>query len=513
MRLYEWQAECLNIWERNGFRGIVNAVTGSGKTVLAMTAVRRLEALTDKPLRVKIVVPQTFLAAQWKDEIKHCLIESAKDIGMYCGNRKDQNKKYMIYVVNSARYSLARHILSDVNNGFAVLLIADECHHYGSAENSHIFDFYKVIDKSAPYYALGLSATPEIVNFKSISDPIGAEIYSYDLARALRDRIISRFILFSIRLSFTRCEHEEYAQLSDGLSKCLLTLKKAYPEMDGLPRSLFLARLQILAGMDGDDARTARMALMLMYNRRTLCHLAAERPLCAVSIVKMLSSHTRIILFCERIQAAESLHGTLTRDYPDQAGLYHSKMTDNARQAVLDRFRHGELRLLVCCKALDEGLNIPSADVGIIVSGSMGARQRVQRLGRILRRSKEIKRIYYLYIGESNEDSELVFGLRTMENAVPVITLRCNDGTFIHSEYEKLRKTVLEHVSDRRNEPEMLSVLGKNIDRALVRGDFLLKEQTCRENICASGSTAERNYWVSVLYVVLARRGRLSNAP
>ena len=510
LSLYEWQAECLNLWARNGYRGIVNAVTGSGKTLLALTAVHHLEIAAEKPLRVKIVVPQTFLAAQWKDEIKRCLIAKACDIGLYSGKRKDSGRKYMIYVVNSARYNLARHILSDISRGFAVLLIADECHHYGSSENSRIFDFYKVLNKNAPYYALGLSATPEIVNYRAITAPIGPEIYSYDLTRALRERVISRFILFSVRLSFTRDENEQYTHMSDGLSKCLVKLKKMYPELEGMPSNLFFSRLQSLAAsISGDAAQIAGTALALMHNRRALCHMALERPACAMSIVKMLPANTRIILFCERIQAAEILYRKLLETFPDQAGLYHSKMTEYARQDILDRFNHGTIRLLVCCKALDEGLNIPSTDAGIIVSGSMSIRQRVQRLGRMLRRSMEIKRIYYLFIGESNEDRELVFGLRTMEYAVPMITLRYRNGAFFHSEYVKLRNTALNYVSSKRNEPGLLYVLSENIDMALVRGDFLFQEQVCRENIRLSHNIAERNYWTSVLYVILARSGKL----
>jgi len=88
-----------------------------------------------------------------------------KDIGLYCGACKDlPTRKYMIYVVNSARYTLSRHILADYQSAYPVLLIADECHHYGSPENSRIFDFLSLIspqDQATAYYALGLSATPE----------------------------------------------------------------------------------------------------------------------------------------------------------------------------------------------------------------------------------------------------------------------------------------------------------------------------------------------------------------
>ena len=505
-KLHEWQAECLNIWVRNGYKGIVNAVTGSGKTVLALTAVARLEVALERELRVKIVVPQNFLAAQWKEEVRRCLGAKASEIGIYSGKRKDQGRKYMVYVVNSARYSLARHILSDMNKGYAVFLIADECHHYGSAENSRIFDFHKAIDENSPYYALGLSATPEIVNFKAISIPLGREIYSYDLGRALQDRIISRFILFSIRLEFTWDEGEEYVSLSNSLGKCMTVLANQYPELKGMRSSIYFAYLQGLAQRGCEEAQ---IALTLMHKRRTLCHMATERPICAASIVKALPAHCRIILFCERIQAAQELHLKLLEQHPAQAGLYHSKMADNTRQDILERYKHGALRILVCCKALDEGLNIPSTDAGIIVSSSMSARQRVQRLGRMLRHSKEIKRIYYLYIGKSMEDSELVYGLRTLTNSIPLIGLRYIDGAFVHTEYEKLRSNVLEFVSEHRHDPKLPGALCRNIDRALLRGDFLFSESVCRENIQAARSMQERNYWTSVLYVILARLGRL----
>ena len=509
MKLHEWQIECLNLWAKNKYRGIVNAVTGSGKTTLALSAVRRLQEDAGWELRVKIVVPQTFLAGQWKDEIKRQLGALPADIGLYCGKRKDTDKKYMIYVVNSARYNLARHVLSSLKKGCAVFLIADECHHYGSSENSRIFDFYKTLGDNAPYYALGLSATPEIVNFDAITIPLGTEIYYYDLDRAMRDRIISRFILFSVRLEFTPNEHEDYIDLTESLSKIIASLMKMRPELRDMPSDRYFAYLQRLSNQNSEAGQTAHNALLLMYHRKTLCHMAKARPACALSIVKALPAEARIILFCERIKSAEALFASLSEQFPKQAGLYHSKMTDHSRQDVLQRYKLGSLRLLVCCKALDEGLNIPSTDAGIIVSTSMSARQRVQRLGRMLRLSKKVKQIFYLYIGQSSEDSELVRGLNATGSRIPLITLRYLKGLFIHTEYERLREHVLGHVYRKRNDAALLDILDKNLGQVLLRGDFLFSESKCRENIQRGNTVAERNYWVSVLYIVLARMGKL----
>ena len=56
---------------------------------------------------------------------------------------------------------------------------------------------------------------------------------------------------------------------------------------------------------------------------------------------------------------------------------------------LLDRFKSGEFSMLVTSKFLDEGVNVPAANIGIILSGSASKRQYVQRLGRILRKTED----------------------------------------------------------------------------------------------------------------------------
>ena len=510
MELHEWQIECLEQWEKNNRRGIVGAVTGSGKTLLALTAIERLNETVDRELRVKIIVPQTFLIEQWKEEIIRRLGIAVADIGMYYGRRKDTDKKYMIYVVNSARYRLARHILYDIGEGRAVLLIADECHHYASEENNRIFDFRKSIGENVPYYTLGLSATPETENFDAISTPLGSKIFLYSFDRALRDRVISSFILYCIRLEFTSGERMEYADISNRLSVFFAILYNSHPELKSMTAARFFMYLHKIASLNGEAASAAAASLALIYKRKKLCYMAAERPLCALSILQSLPAETRIILFCERIIAAEKIFNILTERYRGQVGLYHSKMTDAARRDMLEHYRNGELRMLVCCKALDEGLNIPSTDAGIIVSTSMSARQRTQRLGRILRQSDKIKQIYYLYIGESSEDGDPTYGFDASEGGAPLITLRYKNGAFIHSEYEKLRANVLEYARKQKNDADLLNAINRNLNRALLRGDFLVSESQCMDNIKNGRNIVERNYWTSVLYAILARQGKLS---
>ena len=141
--LYPWQEDCLKRWFANNGRGMVQAVTGSGKTLLALTAAKRLSEKTDRELRVKIVVPTSTLMHQWNHTLRNFLDENtSKMIGLRGGGYKSAaDCRYMIYVINSARYELARQILSELHHKKAVLLIADECHHYTSRQNQLIFEF------------------------------------------------------------------------------------------------------------------------------------------------------------------------------------------------------------------------------------------------------------------------------------------------------------------------------------------------------------------------------------
>lgn len=55
------------------------------------------------------------------------------------------------------------------------------------------------------------------------------------------------------------------------------------------------------------------------------------------------------------------------------------------RAAALERFRRGELHALVSARVLNEGIDVPDAEVAIVVGGTHGSREHVQRIGRLLR--------------------------------------------------------------------------------------------------------------------------------
>src|SRR5581483_9522781 len=89
------------------------------------------------------------------------------------------------------------------------------------------------------------------------------------------------------------------------------------------------------------------------------------------------------------------------------AVLEHSKLSDSLRAENIDAFRRGIARVIISAKSLVEGFNVPSADLGIIVASSGSVRQRIQSLGRMLRRKAGTRtaRIIVLYIRDTEDEA------------------------------------------------------------------------------------------------------------
>lgn len=395
---YRWQEECLDKWEENGYRGIVQAVTGAGKTMFAIKAVKKLWRLYGDELWVAVVVPTRALMAQWNRALRLDYFEENSSGNLHC----------RVYVINSARYQLTRRILARLKDGGQVFLIADECHHYTSEENRKIFEFIPYVETvSGHYCSLGLSATLEDKDSAEMLEPaLGRLIFKYPYKRALQEGVIAEFTLFQIALHFQTDEYREYQELSERMKIIRRQLFVRYPlfKKGGVS---FFAVLQSLAKEENTvTGRLAGSYLHLSWQRKRLVCMAGNRLFCTCELLRDLDLRKRVLIFSESIEQAETLYGMLKDEYGGKVGRYHSKAGKQANENALERFRNGEIFILIACRALDEGLDVPDAGIGIILSGTGMERQRMQRLGRILRKSitKEMACLYYLFVKESAEE-------------------------------------------------------------------------------------------------------------
>lgn len=399
---YHWQEECLAVWEKNNYRGTVEAVTGAGKTMLAVKAMERLLHIYGDNLLTAIVVPTRALMVQWNRSLLSFFLET--DLA--------EKPQFQVYVVNSARYRLARQILDRLRAGGDVFLVADECHHYTSVENRKIFEFIPHMEHLPGHYcAMGLSATVADKDATEILEPaLGRIIFRYSYDRALRDGAITAFKLVQTALHFCEDEQQEYDELSERMAVLRTQLYSRYPllKKDG---GSFFAILKTLATEDHSKTGIlAKAFLSLSYQRKKLVCMAKNRILCAHELLREMDIRRKVLIFSESIDQAEMLFDRLLPDYGGKVGKYHSRAGKQANENTLERFRNSEILILITCRALDEGIDVPDAEIGIILSGTKMERQRLQRLGRILRKNekKGAACLYYLFIAESTEEKSYI---------------------------------------------------------------------------------------------------------
>ena len=405
----------------------------------------------------------------------------------------------MLYIINSARDSLAVHLRRELALGRHILLICDECHHCQSPRNRRIFDFLTPqVRQSGLYHCLGLSATPFGAEEKDevLTWALGREIYRYGFDDAGEEGVISPFTLCEVSAPFLPEEREAYGDLSYELSVLAARLRESVPRLAKLEGAAFFKEVRAMASraeMDPEDPAAA--FLLKAYQRKQLSNLAATRIGCALALLERLPLSDRVLIFCERIEQVLETAAAIRRRWGNVCGVYHSKLTAEARARNMGDFREGRTRILVCCRCLDEGIDVPDANIGIVLSCAAAERQRIQRLGRLIRVSpeKDAACLYYIYIQESNDDAAYLSGLERCE----VFSLRYYpaEDTFSNDLYEYAARALIERAKEKEFTAEQLAELRRCLLEGLSRADCLLPAPTLERKRRKARSVHERNYW------------------
>ena len=514
MKLYRWQEECLGRWTENGCRGIVNVVTGAGKTVLALAAIDRLRERGGE-LRVRIVAPTIPLARQWETALRrHAPSEEYRPGFFGGGARDDPDRAVMLYVINSARDALAAHIRRDLALGREVLLVCDECHHCQSPQNRRIFDFLSPGEPPAGgYRCLGLSATPFGTGDDGLlREALGPEIYRYGFDDAGGEGVIAPFALCEVSAPFSPGERDEYDALTHALRVLAMRLRREEPGLAGLEGEAFFREVRAMAGRAGMDPEDPAAAFVLKsLRRREVSTLAGARVRCALALLERLSPSDRVLVFCERIEQVRQVAEALRTGRRGGCGVYHSLLTPEAKARNLREFREGRTRILACCRCLDEGLDVPDANVGIVLSSTAARRQRVQRLGRLIRTApgKDAACLYYIYIRESNDDPAYLHGLERCE----VFSLRYYPGeeAFSNELYEYAAASLLARAEGRGFNAAQLAELRRCLMEGLARADCLLPAPVLEERRKSAEGVRLRNYWRAMAAVGALLRTRAAH--
>jgi len=343
--LRDYQQEALEAWRNNGYRGVIVLPTGAGKTVVAIAGVVELSVWS------LIVVYTKDHVKQWIDAFKR-FTDAGWMVGAYYGEEK------RLAPITITTYQTAFRRIGELARYFR-LIVFDEAHHIPA-------DKFKSIATSSPApYRLGLSATIEREDGKheEIFPLVGGVVYRSDPGELTRKGYLAPFVIRRVRVRLEGREKSVYNELKR--KYLALAAGRTFDEI------LEAARL-------GDER--AVEALRIHSKMREIVQMSESKLREAEKIVKEeLARGSKIIVFTQYKRQAEELARRLG------ALLLHGGIDRRKREMILEKFRRMESGVMVVTTVGDEGLDIPDADVGIIVSGTGSRRQFIQRLGRLLR--------------------------------------------------------------------------------------------------------------------------------
>ena len=382
MKLRQWQEKAFPLWWAI-IRGFVKVVTGGGKTVFAIHCLTKyLEK--EKNNSIFIVVPSIALLDQWYEGLQKTFGD--KDISLNGGGEHLENiSKITISTIDSVKNIIHKF---DASN---TLLIVDECHKIGTEKRGETLT-------NNWHATLGLSATPERDyddNFYIIIKKIlGDIIFDYDYIDAREDEVIVNFKLLYAYAAMTEDEEEKYKKFTKSIQR----------------------RAATIGGNNMNDYPLK----MLIFNRARMVKNSKNRIPFGV---ELLHKHKRDswIVFTENKKQAKEFNKIINKKGYKSA-IYNTDLDNAEREENLNNFKSGNLNVLVSCTALDEGFDMPEADGAMILSASSSKRQRIQRMGRVLRitANKENALIVTVYSSKTEFDKLREESNRYKLEGVPV---------------------------------------------------------------------------------------------
>jgi superfamily II DNA or RNA helicase len=454
-------------WIANGARGVLEAVTGYGKTYVAILAIKRLQAKYPNSL-IDVVLPKINLYEDWSDPIKGHIV-------------KHQLRNVKAFVVNT---------YIKFERRYPTLLILDEIHNYASDEFGKVFEIAgvsKIKDKiSEVPFVFGFTATLERLDGKhSIIEEYCPIIDTVSMAEAKREGYISKYKTYNLGLEFNEEDREEYDKWDDifkntfakfehkfdiAMACCLsaavittLTVPVKKQKRDSTGNIVLIEEMTQCSWnskgwcmyvankneWDGQQehpwspmnvSKYAQQFSKSMRERKLMIYRASVKIDAIEEIVNKFMVKT--ITFGEDSSFADkvverlgsnrckSYHSktlgiTIRQENLDKKGRleYKNKKIgkDKYKRMILDEFQDPtSFQVLSTVRSLDEGLDNPNIKIGVQASYNSSRRQNTQRTGRATRKDEDddtkVALNINLYIKETKEEAWLKDKQRGIED-------------------------------------------------------------------------------------------------
>lgn len=387
VKMRSYQIEAINSWAENGYRGIFDMATGTGKTYTALAAVATLYKAKNHNLAVFIVCPYQHLVEQWKDDI---IAFGMKPIICYSASTQRNWKDRLKTAATSFNIGVQKHFCvvttnatfsSDYVQGIVkrmrgnVVLVVDEAHNFG-AENlsTTLLDNMK--------YRLALSATidrhgdPEGTN--KLYDYFGDKCIEYTLKDAIDNKMLTPYYYHPVVVSLSESELEEYLDLTSKIRKNVHQDKHGNVVLSEYAKMLLIKRARVVSGA----VEKIDILRELMQNYKDDNHMLVYCGATTMHDVDYKEGQAH----AEDIRQIDLVADMLGNEFGMRISKFTSEEDASERERIKADFDEGEhLQAVVAIRCLDEGVNIPSIKTAFIMASSTNPKEYVQRRGRVLR--------------------------------------------------------------------------------------------------------------------------------
>ena len=341
-----YQKEAVQSWLAHQRRGVIVLPTGAGKSFVAELCMAQTKRST------MIIAPTLDLVGQWYDRMR---LAFSTEVGILGGGYHD------IRDITVSTYDSAYLHLAKYGNRFA-MLIYDEVHHLPAQAS---LDASKLA--MAPF-RLGLTATLERQDGREmlLDHVVGPVVYRKQITELSGNYLAD----YEVQRIFVDLAEEEKQQYEACRADYLSFLKEKQISMNAGGWQLFIK--------EAARSKRGREAFQSYHKSKKIAHGAQSKINMLERILRKERGRRTIIFTNDNATAY-----TISQRFLIPCITHHSDVKE--RQHIITSFANGDYKTVVTSRVLNEGVDIPAAEVGIVLSGTGTVREHVQRLGRILR--------------------------------------------------------------------------------------------------------------------------------
>ena len=356
LELRDYQKQAIHNWEKSSMRGCVILPTGAGKTAIGIKAIQKVNEST------LIVVPTIDLMEQWANNISKYITtnnQNSQEISVgKLGGGEDN-----LQAITVTTYDSAYLRASTIGNQFK-LIIFDEVHHLPAP------GYRSIAEQFISPYRLGLTATIEREDElqKLIPYLTGGVVFRLGSQELSAQKYLAEYSINRIQVNLTMEEQKEYEINHTKFLTNLRQLGFKVPSMYNLKRLIMMS----------NKNKIAREAI-LAKNKANEIALNSQSKIDELQKILQQNKNTKTIIFTQNNKMVYNLSNQFLIPHITY------KTIKEERRDVLEGFKSGKYNVVVTSRVLDEGVDVPDAELGIIMSGTGSGRELIQRLGRILR--------------------------------------------------------------------------------------------------------------------------------